>query len=215
MDFLEEIKKYFNKYNFILNEDDYGDLERIYTKLEWDLEQKMKESEVIKEEGNVCVKNNKLEEALCKYTEALDICRTNTKALLNRSHVAYHLGVELANKNSPENNIKITTLFELAVRDCERGLEIDPTEIKFALRLVELFKKQPQLRMKYVEIGLKIDKNHEELLKIREDIEENEFVDVKLEDITKLGLTEETAKEAIKMASELFKQLKMKEETKK
>lgn len=132
-----------------------GDLD-VRKKMEEQLTEEEKQdrkakSQLIKDEGNIKFRNCEFDDAIAAYTEALDICPL--MFLKERS-------VMFANRAACKMKQE---LFEEAIKDSTRALEIHPHYLKALLRRAELYEKTTKLdeALKDYQDVLQLDPAHQ------------------------------------------------------
>lgn len=150
---VETVRLFIEQNKEILSKRDRNTLSLILRKIEVVkavvTEKDKEESEHLKCKGNDLFREGKLEESLEMYNKALEKNPKNHLAYSNRSLVYQKMKMD-----------------EKAIVDCLIGLEIDPTFIKFYVRLGTLLENAEE-RMKYIEEGLKHEPDNKALLELK------------------------------------------------
>lgn len=157
---IETVRRFIGQNEELISKKDKNILSLILKKIEIQkaevTEADKEESEKLKFKGNDLFKEGKLEESLEMYNKALEKNPKNHFLYSNRSLVFQKLGID-----------------EKAIEDCLIGIEIDPSFIKFYIRLGTLLEDEGE-RMKYIEEGLKHDPDNKMLLEMKEHVPDTE-----------------------------------------
>lgn len=163
---LENTRQFFEKNKEKLAEGDLENvlfiLNRIQLKSIAPTEEDKKNSDEAKNTGNDLFKEGKFEEALDLYNKAIELNPLNYLVYSNRALVYVKLG----------NTQK-------AIEDCLLGIEIEPSFIKFYIRLAFIYRETDKaLADQYIEKGLKVEPDNAVLLELKGVHNENDAFDM-------------------------------------
>jgi tetratricopeptide (TPR) repeat protein len=165
---LFEIKKFFEKFDEKLTKEEKENLKLIFNKIEGDLNNLKEKSIELKNKGNDFYSKGLLDEALEMYTLSIEADPTNYLVYSNRSLIYYKL----------KQN-------EKSIQDCLDGIEIEPSFVKFYIRLATIYSEMASIAddessEKYVELtksniekGLSYEQGNTILLGMKKELNES------------------------------------------
>lgn len=204
------VKEFFNANKEKLSSEEWksvmGALNKILASNSQVTAEQKKEAEEQKVKGNEMFKEAKFEEALELYSKSLELDPKNYLVYSNRSLVLQKLGKD-----------------EEAIKDCMRGVEIEPTFVKFYLRLATLYEgKDNKKAVEYIDKGLKYESENVALLEMKGRLEEDESTafdpsnlsslleNTNIKDMVQSFVKDKTPEELNEMISSVFGKLQKK-----
>ncbi|KAM0679580.1 hypothetical protein GINT2_000420 [Glugoides intestinalis] len=200
------VKEFFNANKEKLSTEEWTSVIRVLNKIiesnsDVTVEQK-KEAEEHKVKGNELFKEANFEEALKLYNKSLELDPTNYLVYSNRSLVLQKLGKD-----------------EEAIKDCVKGIGIEPTFVKFYLRLATLYEgKDDKKALEYVSKGLEYERDNKAFLEMKDRLEEKKTFDPSslgsllenpnITEMVKSFVKDKTPEELNEMISSVFGKLK-------
>lgn len=159
-----EVREFFKSNEKQLTEEEYGNVSKAIKKLSLKIgneKDKKGESEELKNKGNKAFQEGNLEEALSLYTQAIEADSSNYLAYSNRSLIYHKL-----NQN------------EKSAEDCFKGLEIEPSFVKFYVRLAMLYKETDQEKAReYCKKGLEIEPSNSNLKELEKALKDADLTE--------------------------------------
>lgn len=154
---LELVRKFFEKHTSLLSTSEKESINSILNKIECSsVSQEQKDLSIeLKNKGNEFYKEGALQDALEMYTKSIETDPSNYVVYSNRALIYQKL----------EQHSK-------AIEDCIKGIQIEPTFVKFYIRLATIYSESDKkAALDYIEKGLAFEPENQILLNMKEELD--------------------------------------------